>query len=65
MISRAKSDVVRDERNAGSTVEAGCGFPEPPRLLFVHALPEFIWLPGTPASTIRARPSRVHLGNVR
>ena len=43
MISRAKSDVVRDERNAGSTVEAGCGFPEPPRLLFVHALPEFIW----------------------
>jgi len=39
----ARSDIVRDGCNAGSTAPAACGFPDTPPLAIVHAVPEFIW----------------------
>ncbi len=39
----ARSDIVRDGWNAGSTAQAACGFPGTPPSAIVHAVPEFIW----------------------
>jgi hypothetical protein len=39
----AGSDVVRDDRNTGSTAQPAYGFPGTPPSAIVHVVPEFIW----------------------